>query len=238
MHSVYFSPTLDAMTAPDPRDSLRERKRLATLAAIEDAATALVVEHGYDAVTVDEICARADVSKRTFFNYVPSKEAAVVGAPPQSVPAAERVDFLDAAAPDVPGALLRVFLGAFAAVRSGNDARAATLVHRRRAIFRDHPPLAAARMTATTRLHEELVDLVVELYRRHPALRRLPDAPPGAEARSAVALVAAAANLGVTSWLTRDAGTLADLDADCVTALARLARLAAGSAASPTGEPA
>lgn len=69
---------VEVTTSPEP-DSLRERKRRATMVAIEDAATTLVLEHGYDAVTVDHICVRADVSKRTFFNYVPTKEAAVVG---------------------------------------------------------------------------------------------------------------------------------------------------------------
>jgi AcrR family transcriptional regulator len=58
---------------------LRERKKLQTWQALHDGARQLLLEHGPDGVTVDEICARADVSPRTFFNYFPSKAAAALG---------------------------------------------------------------------------------------------------------------------------------------------------------------
>lgn len=48
-----------------PEDS-RER--------LVDAALSLFVEHGYAAVTVDDIAARAGVSARTFFRHFPDKE--------------------------------------------------------------------------------------------------------------------------------------------------------------------
>lgn len=50
-----------------------------TTAAIERAAVALVVEHGYDRVTVDMICEAAGVSQRTFFNHFKTKDAALLG---------------------------------------------------------------------------------------------------------------------------------------------------------------
>ena len=58
---------------------LRERKRRATRSAIERAAIALVDECGYEGVTVAQICDRANVSQGTFFNYFPTKDAAIVG---------------------------------------------------------------------------------------------------------------------------------------------------------------
>lgn len=206
-------------------DSLRDRKRRATLLAIEDAATALVLEHGYDTVTVDQICAAAEVSKRTFFNYVASKEAAVIGATPQDVPEAEREDFLDGVDPDVPRALMRVFLAGFAATRIADREQTATLVQRRRDIFRAEPQLGAARMTASYRFQIELVDLVSCHLDRHPRLRRLPGVSAEAEARACVALVAASANLGMATWLNRDSASFDDLHADCATALRQLAVL-------------
>ncbi|WP_433802624.1 TetR family transcriptional regulator [Actinomycetospora sp. CA-084318] len=56
----------------------RERKKLATRAALSEAAVGLSLEHGLEHVTIEQIADAADVSMRTFFNYFSSKEEAVV----------------------------------------------------------------------------------------------------------------------------------------------------------------
>jgi AcrR family transcriptional regulator len=61
---------------------LRERKKVATRLALHRAALELTSRHGLDAVTVEAIAERADVSPRTFFNYFSSKVDAVVGMDP------------------------------------------------------------------------------------------------------------------------------------------------------------
>ena len=67
------------------QNDLRARRRLQTTAEIHDAALRLALEVGFDNVTIEQISAEAGVSQRTFFNYFPTKESAVVHAP-QAIP--------------------------------------------------------------------------------------------------------------------------------------------------------
>ena len=53
--------------------SRRERKKLEVRGRISEAALALFDERGFHTTTVAEICERADVADKTFFNYFPSK---------------------------------------------------------------------------------------------------------------------------------------------------------------------
>jgi TetR/AcrR family transcriptional regulator, cholesterol catabolism regulator len=53
----------------------RERRKLEVVQRIRQAAADLFAEKGYHATTVEEIAARADVAKATFFNHFPRKDA-------------------------------------------------------------------------------------------------------------------------------------------------------------------
>ncbi len=63
----------------------RDRKKQATRRALRNAALELVAERGFAQVTVEDIAEAADVATRTFFNYFPSKESAVIGADPERI---------------------------------------------------------------------------------------------------------------------------------------------------------
>jgi AcrR family transcriptional regulator len=62
------------MTSP----GLRERKKQKTRWAIQEHALRLIAEQGYDATTVDQIAAAAEISPSTFFRYFPTKEDLIV----------------------------------------------------------------------------------------------------------------------------------------------------------------
>ena len=103
--------TLSSTAPPqEPRASLRERKKLATRRSLRRHALDLVARRGFAHVTVEDIAEAADVSPRTFFNYFPSKEAALFGADPDR--AASLRERLVREAPGAPALeALRIVIG-------------------------------------------------------------------------------------------------------------------------------
>ena len=92
-------------------DGLRERKRTATRTAITSAARALTSEKGLNGYTVEEVCEAAGISRRTFFNYFPTKEDAIIGHADDDVPADVIDEFVaggaDSPAGDISPTLFR-----------------------------------------------------------------------------------------------------------------------------------
>lgn len=62
------------MTSGGQTAGLRERKKRAAREAIATTARRLFAERGFDAVTVADVAAAANVSEKTVFNYFPTKE--------------------------------------------------------------------------------------------------------------------------------------------------------------------
>ncbi|WP_045730101.1 TetR/AcrR family transcriptional regulator [Pseudarthrobacter chlorophenolicus] len=77
---------------------LRERKRTATRTAITGAARSLTSARGLNGYTVEEVCEAAGISRRTFFNYFPTKEDAIIGHAEDDVPADVIEEFVAGAA--------------------------------------------------------------------------------------------------------------------------------------------
>ena len=135
----------------DESCGLRERKKRETRRALNLAALDLVEEKGFAAVTTEEIAARAGVSARTFFNYFPSKEAAVIG-----TTAEELESYAAALEQDVEGetpleSLRRILAGMLAPASIDRELRA-----RRRRILLGEPSLAPALVGNNIRIENAL----------------------------------------------------------------------------------
>ncbi|WKK70517.1 helix-turn-helix domain-containing protein [Rathayibacter oskolensis] len=85
--------------------SPRVRERRAQLGA---RARELAVERGLSGFTIDELCEDVGVSRRTFFNYFPTKEQAVLGRPEEGLEGEVLERFL--AGGGAPGALSATLL--------------------------------------------------------------------------------------------------------------------------------
>jgi AcrR family transcriptional regulator len=62
---------------------IRERKKQRTRQALRQAALKLFLERGFEATTIADITAAADVAPRTFFSYFQTKEDVVLDEGPQ-----------------------------------------------------------------------------------------------------------------------------------------------------------
>ncbi|TDN92236.1 TetR/AcrR family transcriptional regulator [Microbacterium sp. BK668] len=141
----------------------RRRDAIEKSAAIERAAVDLVLEHGYDAVTVDMICARAGVSQRTFFNHFRTKDAALVGADAPSLDERAARAFIVSTGPLLLEAaqLIRIDPGAMAADPD--------LLARRIRAVGTNPVLMARQMDRLAELEHELADIIhLRLRTQHP----------------------------------------------------------------------
>jgi AcrR family transcriptional regulator len=173
--------------APTPPIGLRERKKVATRLAIAHAALALFEERGYDATTVDDIAAAANVSRRTFFRYFAGKDEVFI-VDPEGKLRALHVALADGP-PDEP---------TIDALRRGILALAATyfdpeLVRTEARIAHREPAIAAAGLAYQVRWEDALAQEVADDLRVDVNL----DPRPRIVAHAAVAILRA----GAASWL-------------------------------------
>lgn len=169
---------------------LRERKKQATRAALQEAALRLALQHGPEQVRVEDIAEAAGVSSRTYNNYFSSREQAIVAAV-----TADREARIEAAIAAQPkrARLAEVITEAIVQQYTdpGDDQREALL------LITTHPALRSAFLSGTAAIAPALAEVIAA---------RLGD---GDEftARVLAAAVTAAIRIAVEQWLQPGAGS-------------------------------
>jgi AcrR family transcriptional regulator len=177
----------------------RERKKLQTRNNIERAAVQIVLEQGYEAATAEAIARRADISLRTFFNYFPSKDLAIIGPGIHMVDEQQAMRILEEEGAHLLKGICRVTETCVAAVSPASD-----LMQDRRHLMQKEPRLLHAHLIALMEFEVELTRLVTGHLRAHPERRRLVRlASVEEEASIAVVMVDSAVRFSVERWLER-----------------------------------
>lgn len=180
-------------------EGLRERKRRATENAIELAAVELALEKGFAQVTVAEICERAKVSRSTFFNYMPNRDAAIMGRPISLVPRELAFELLDGSESNVPLGLLRITVASI-----GHNGVNAPVAAGRRRLAIEQPDAARLQHATLGDLRTELLALTVEWLSARPEQRALPNIAVQREALLLVGIAGTAAEVLIEEWASAD----------------------------------
>ncbi len=187
-----------------PRPGLRERRKRLTAAELEAAALRLFSERGFDSVTVDDIAAAADVSRRTFFRYFASKEDVLLA--DHFVQLARLREAMAARPPDEP--ILTALRNAILSMTGDFEDRKEMVILRGR-IMRNTPSLQARSLVHQRAWEDAMQEMVAQRLAVDPTV----DLRPGVVAATALA----AMRVAFTNWLV--AGAVGDLIAMTAEAL-------------------
>lgn len=164
---------------------LRERNRLETWALIHDKASLMACEEGLNKATVEAIADAAGVSKRTFFNYFPSKEDAILGIQAPTLSEETIAAFRDGGDQDLFGRTVHLMV---TVIRSMFPEASQT--ERRRQLKVEYPELGK-RIFAHMRISEELVESVLlERYQDGLPEASGPGPVPGRDSAMALLMLA------------------------------------------------
>lgn len=195
----------------DAAEGLRTTKKRATRAQLISAARRLTLEHGLDGVTVEMIAAAAGVSVRTFHNYFPTKDDALVGDQPELGDEQSARRFV---AGGPTGALLPDLVDLVDPSRTidGTDPSELRLVH---AVLLAEPRLLARQLAHAMAQEDRVAGLIAQRRGR---------TTPDAACRTVAAVVGAVLRAAFTEWVTADDGSplRAHLDACLAVAMTEL----------------
>lgn len=201
LHNVSMSETSD----------LRTRRRRQTTLEIHEAARSLARAHGFDRITIEQISAEAGVSQRTFFNYFPTKEAAVAYAP-LGISDEIAADFIARGKARKSVVLTEAI--AMATEHLGEHAPVRQHFEDIMLIARQHPSVLAAMLSTLDEFHASLATLVAQRL----GLDAEDDVP-----QITAGLVLSIVRAGLDMWI-RATPTAHDTPVPYVTRAASLAR--------------
>jgi AcrR family transcriptional regulator len=184
--------TKTAVAETRPRPGLRERRKKLTAAELEAAALRLFGERGFDAVTVDDIAADADVSRRTFFRYFASKEDVLLA--DHFVQLARLREAMAARPPDET--ILTALRNALLSLTGDFEDRKEMVILRGR-IMRETPSLQARSLVHQQAWEDAMQEMVADRLGVDPAV----DLRPGVVAATALA----AMRVAFGNWLANGA---------------------------------
>lgn len=168
-----------------PPAGLRQRKQQATRERLTRAAMALFRERGFEATTIDDIAAKADMSRRSFFHYFASKED-VVTAWQEDAASALVAEIL--ARPADESMLTAAENAITAAVKRVDPAEAAAMSR----LKRDNPALHARDQLKYEKLERALADGLAQ---------RAKSKSDKAKARLVAMIATGAMRVGGESWM-------------------------------------
>ena len=182
----------NSTTVERPRPGLRERRKRLTASELEAAALRLFGERGFDAVTVDDIAAEADVSRRTFFRYFASKEDVLLA---DHIVQLKRLREAMAARPD-DEPVLTALRNALLSMTGDFEDRKEMVILRGR-IMRETPSLQARSLVHQKTWEDAMQEMVAERLGVDPAV----DLRPGVVSATTLA----AMRVAFQTWLTSGA---------------------------------
>lgn len=174
------------LITPGPGRKARYQRKLRTLDALRRAAVDLALEHGVDAISVADIAAAAGVSRRTFFNYFPSKEDALVGENPE-LSAFLREAIAARPADEPPLAAVRAALGETIAAFVTDEIR--ERLRARHQLLADHPELLPRHLARYAAFEQLLTDCLTARAMR-----------PGTDAQLLATVIAGVVRLCSRRW--------------------------------------
>ena len=163
---------------------VRESRRSRQWSQIHAAAVALVLEKGFAATTIDAVAEAAGVSRRSFFNYFPTKEDAVLGTRDPWLPEEDWADFVSSNLPVLPrtATLLAAVLNT--STNAGEGFR------RRREMVRTFPELRRRTHIHVQAAEQLVATALIERLKPHQAALLAHELPADPGAQHALVLLA------------------------------------------------